>query len=153
LWIYSIILQVIALFVTLVSCMLLTWTVKRFEWQFQKCYGKIGNLHIKIHDWKWTTEFNIVELDTVHGHKYSSPSIFYYIFHIKPHFFKKIILKPSLGRFLWNLFQDMQNSLNFICLSDSNFCLWCLFSGVDFSDFIFVKIYSIFGVPVKCETK
>jgi len=26
----------------------------------------------------------------VHGHKYSSPSIFYYIFHIKPHFFKKI---------------------------------------------------------------
>ena len=27
---------------------------------------------------------------TVHGHKYSSPSIFNYIFHIKPHFFKKI---------------------------------------------------------------
>jgi hypothetical protein len=23
---------------------------------------------------------------TVHGHKYLSPSIFYYIFHIKPHF-------------------------------------------------------------------
>jgi hypothetical protein len=27
-------------------------------------------------NWKWTTEFNIVKLDTVHGHKYSSPSIF-----------------------------------------------------------------------------
>ena len=26
---------------------------------------------------------------TVHGHKYWSPSISYYIFHIKPHFFKK----------------------------------------------------------------
>jgi uncharacterized protein involved in tolerance to divalent cations len=39
---------------------------------------------------KSETEFNIVELDTVHVHKYSSPSIFYYIFHIKPHFFKKI---------------------------------------------------------------
>jgi hypothetical protein len=38
---------------------------------------------------KSETEFNIVELDTVHGHKYSSPSIFYYIFHIKPHFSKK----------------------------------------------------------------
>jgi hypothetical protein len=25
--------------------------------------------------------------------------------------------------FLWNLFQDTQNSLNCICLSDSNFCL------------------------------
>ena len=25
----------------------------------------------------------------VHWYKYSSPSIFYYIFHIKPHFFKK----------------------------------------------------------------
>ena len=35
---------------------------------------------------------------------------------------KKNILKLSLGRFVWNLFQDMQNSLNFICLSDSNFC-------------------------------
>jgi hypothetical protein len=35
-------------------------------------------------------EFDIVELDTVHGHKYSSPSIFYYIFLIKPHFFKTI---------------------------------------------------------------
>ena len=27
---------------------------------------------------------------TVHGHKYSSPSIVYCIFHIKPHFFKII---------------------------------------------------------------
>jgi hypothetical protein len=60
----------------------------------------------------------------VHGHKYSSPLIFYYIFHIKPHFFKKNILKLSLGRFLWNLFQDSQNSLNFICLSDSIIYIW-----------------------------
>ena len=37
---------------------------------------------------------------TVHGHKYSSPLIFYYIFHIKPHFFQKNILKLLLGRFL-----------------------------------------------------
>ena len=44
---YSILKQVIALFVTLVSFMLLTWTVKRFELPFQKCYGKIGNLHIR----------------------------------------------------------------------------------------------------------
>jgi len=89
---------------------------------------------------------------TVHGHKYSSPSIFYYIFHIKPHFFQANILKLSLGRFLLNLFQDMQYSLNFICLSDSNFCLHGFsFSGdlntnVDFSDLIFVKIYSKFDV-------
>jgi hypothetical protein len=27
---------------------------------------------------------------TVHGHKYSSPSIFYYIFHIKPHFLSNL---------------------------------------------------------------
>ena len=54
-----------------------------------------------------------------------------------------------------NLFQDTQNSLNFICLSDSNFCLqWFLFSGdlntdVDFSDFNFVKIYSKFDVRIQ----
>ena len=60
---------------------------------------------------------------TVHGHKYSSPPIFYYIFHIKPPFFKKNILKLSLVRFLRNLFQDTQNSLKFFWLSDSNFCL------------------------------
>jgi hypothetical protein len=64
---------------------------------------------------------------TVNGHKYSSPSILRYIFHIKPHFnffllwshfkstfFPKNILKLSLGRYLWNLFEDTQNSLNFI---------------------------------------
>ena len=39
----------------------------------------------------------------------------------------------------------------FYCFSDSNVCLWFLFSGdlninVDFSDFIFVKIYSKFDV-------
>ena len=45
----------------------------------------------------------------------------------------------------------MQNSLNFICLSDSNFCLYGFcFSGdlntnVDFSNFILVKIYSKFA--------
>ena len=36
----------------------------------------------------------------VHGHRYSSPSIFHYIFHIKPVFQKKNILKLSLGRLL-----------------------------------------------------
>jgi hypothetical protein len=37
LWVYSILMQVKTLFITLVSCMLLKWTVKRFELQFQKC--------------------------------------------------------------------------------------------------------------------
>jgi carbonic anhydrase len=37
-----------------------------------------------------------------HIHKYSSPSIFDYIFHIKPHFFQKNISKLSLGRLLTN---------------------------------------------------
>jgi hypothetical protein len=97
---------------------------------------------------------NLSVTDTVHGHKYSSPSIFYYIFHIKPHFFKKHILKLSLGRSLWNLFQDTQNSLNFICLSDSNFvCMVFVFQWFKhkwfFSDFIFVKIYSKFDVRKK----
>jgi hypothetical protein len=69
----------------------------------------------------------------------------------KTTFFQKNILKLSLGRFLWNLFQDTQNSLNIICLSDSNFVCMVLFSGdlntnVDSSDFIFVKIYSKFDV-------
>jgi hypothetical protein len=45
LWVYSILMQVKTLFITLVSCMLLKRTVKRFEFQFQKCYEKIGNLH------------------------------------------------------------------------------------------------------------
>ena len=76
----------------------------------------------RLHYYQILTAFNKLRI-TVHGHKYSSPSIFYYIFHIKPYFFQKNILKLSLGRFLWNLFQDSQNSLNFICLSDSNFCL------------------------------
>ena len=60
---------------------------------------------------------------TVHGHTYSSPSIDYYIFHIKPHFFKKIFKSYLWADFYENLFQDTQNSLNFICLSDSIFCL------------------------------
>ena len=42
---YDRIVNVKTLFITLVSCMLLKRTVKRFESQFQKCYGKIGNLH------------------------------------------------------------------------------------------------------------
>jgi hypothetical protein len=45
LWVYSILMLVETLFITLVSCMLLKWTVKLFELQFQKCYEKIGNLH------------------------------------------------------------------------------------------------------------
>jgi hypothetical protein len=76
---YSILKQVIALFVTLfVAC----------YWHEQ---SNDLNYNFRNVTEKSETEFNIVELDTVHGHKYSSPSIFYYcIFHIKPHFFKKI---------------------------------------------------------------
>ena len=37
---------------------------------------------------------------TVHGHKYSSSSIFYYIFHIKPHFFKKYFKANSGQTFM-----------------------------------------------------
>ena len=57
-----------------------------------------------------------------------------------------------MDRLKKKLFQDTQNSLNFICFSDSNFCLHGVcFSGdlntnVDFFDFIFVKIYSKFDV-------
>jgi hypothetical protein len=40
----------------------------------------------------------------------------------------KTFFKAISGQILWNLFQDTQNSLNFICLSDSNFCLWFMFS-------------------------
>jgi hypothetical protein len=36
---------------------------------------------------------------TVNGHKYSSPSISCYIFHIKPHFSKKYIVKSFLNGF------------------------------------------------------
>jgi hypothetical protein len=39
------------------------------------------------------------------------------------HIFSEKYFMPSLGRFLWNLFEDTQNSLNFICLFDGNFCL------------------------------
>ena len=84
-----------------------------------------------------------IRVSTVHGHKYSSPSICYCIFHIKPHL-KKKYLKLSLGRFLWNLFQETQNSLNFICFLSA----WFLFSSdlntnVDFSDFICGFIWNI----------
>jgi hypothetical protein len=59
------------------------------------------------------------------------------------------MLRLWLGVIFQDLIRDLnlsQNSLNFICLSDSNFCLhgFC-FSGdlntnVDFSNFILVKI-------------
>ena len=38
----------------------------------------------------WALIMSKTVIVTVHGQKYSSPSIFYYIFHIKPYFFKKI---------------------------------------------------------------
>jgi len=37
--------------------------------------------------------FRILTQCTVNGHKYSSPLILRYIFHMKPHFSKKIIVK------------------------------------------------------------
>ena len=46
---------------------------------------------------KYLSEMNIET--TVNGHKYSSPSILHYIFHIKPHFSKKIIVKLFLNGF------------------------------------------------------
>jgi hypothetical protein len=48
------------------------------------------------------------------------PSIFYY------HIFSNKYFKAISGQIFMNLFQDTQNSLNFICLSDSNFCLQSL---------------------------
>jgi hypothetical protein len=70
----------------------------------------------------------------------------------KTTFFQKNILTLSLGRFLWNLVEDTQNSLNFTCLFDKNFvCMvfvfwWFISTNVDFSDFILVKIFRKFDV-------
>jgi hypothetical protein len=47
----------------------------------------------------------IKEITSIHCKNKAKHSSFYYIFHIKPHFFKKI----SLGRLLY-LFEDTQNS-------------------------------------------
>jgi hypothetical protein len=52
---------------------------------------------------------------TVNGHKYSSASIFRYIFHIKPHWFF-IIVKSFLNG-LWSFFhQEKQKYLKIICV-------------------------------------
>jgi hypothetical protein len=51
------------------------------------------------------------------------PRFFLLYISYKTTFCQQNILKLSLGRFLRNLFQDGQNSLNVICFSDSNFCL------------------------------
>ena len=96
-------------------------------------YNSCDDVRFALDHYAWI----VFVLATVHGHKYSSPSIFYYIFHIKPHLFQKNILRPSLGRFLWNLFQDTQNFLNFMCLFDSNFCL----HGVCFLVLIFPILF------------
>jgi hypothetical protein len=88
-----------------------------------ECQRPICRLCVKRHSSITIECRGSIRVSTVHGHKYSWPLIFYYIFHIKPHFFKNIILKLSLDRFLWNLFQVTQKSLNFICLSDNNLCL------------------------------
>jgi len=53
---------------------------------------------------------------TVNRHKYSSPSILRYIFHIKPHFSKKIIVKLFLNGFWSFLHQKKQKYLKIICL-------------------------------------
>jgi hypothetical protein len=47
----------------------------------------------KTYAWNW---------NTVHGHKYSSPSIFLILFHIKPHCFKKIVWS-----YLWADFYEI----------------------------------------------
>ena len=49
-------------------------------------YNSCDDVRFALDHYAWI----VFVLATVHGHKYSSPSIFYYIFHIKPHFFKKI---------------------------------------------------------------
>jgi hypothetical protein len=90
--------------------------------QERKAYQRITILPVV----KITMLFFALLYRILHGHiyKHSPPSIFNYIYiSYKTTFFQKNILKLSLGRFLWNLFQDTQNSLNFIYLSDSNFCL------------------------------
>jgi len=51
---------------------------------------------------------------TVNGHKYSSPSILHYIFHIKPHFSKKIIVKLFLNGFWSFLHQKKQKYLDYL---------------------------------------
>ena len=82
----------------------------------------------------------VAQLDPArHGHKYSSSSIFYYIFHVKPDFYG---IYSKTRRIL---------SILFLYLMVLFVCIIFLFSGdlntnVDFSDFIFVKIYSKFDV-------
>ena len=46
----------------------------------------------------------------------------------KTTFVQNNILKLSLGRFLLNLFQDTQNSLNFICLFNNLFFFCMVFA-------------------------
>jgi len=55
-------------------------------------------------------------LGTVNGHKYSSPSILRYIFHIKPHFSNFFIVKSFLNGFWSFLHQKKQKYLKIICL-------------------------------------
>jgi hypothetical protein len=54
--------------------------------------------------WWWENNKSSVwrKPSKVHGHKYSSPSIFYYIFHIKPHFFQIIFYS-----YLWADFYEI----------------------------------------------
>ena len=77
------------------------------------------NCHFLVYRWNIYIINNIQSMDISIRHLR-----FFTIYFIWNHiFFKRNILKLSLGRFLWNLFQDTQNYLNFIYLSDSNFCL------------------------------
>jgi hypothetical protein len=88
-----------------------------------------------IKNWRWRILYNYCTWTrSIWGFMEQSTTIlnealFYFNFEIlwklwnfwnflKTTFFQKNILKLSLGSFLWNLFQDTQNSLNFICSSE-----------------------------------
>ena len=106
------------------------------------CLGTLAFSTKKKKTWPPRYSWNIVESGVKHGwvpavrlkydqswniiirHPRFFTIVYIYIYiSYKTTFFQKNILKLSLGRYLWNVFQDTQNSLNWICLSDSNFCV------------------------------
>ena len=93
-----------------------TWP-PRYSWNIVESgvkHGWVPAVRLK-YDQSW----NII---IRHPRFFTIVYIYIYISY-KTTFFQKYILKLSLGRYLWNVFQDTQNSLNWICLSDSNFCV------------------------------
>ena len=70
-------------------------------------FGKFLSVNKKAFCCKWTWH-------TVNGHKYSSPSILRYIFHIKPHFSIFLLLLPFLNGFWSFLHQKKQKYLKII---------------------------------------